>query len=84
MQLSRVVEGKHNKETFRYEDGFLTVFGRRWDKTDIQTLVEIANLLSVEGYVLKVPTGTKKKVRQDMFGWNHEVDVNTYDDTTEE
>lgn len=79
MELLKVVEGKHNKETFRYEDGFLQMFGRKWDKADIQTLVEVANLLSVEGYSLKIPTGKTKAIRHDMFGWSHEVDVKTYD-----
>lgn len=80
MELNKVVEGKHNNATFRYEDGFLQMFDRKWDKEDIKTLVEVANLLSIEGYNLKIPTGKTKAVRRDMFGWAYEHDVKSYDD----
>ena len=47
------ITGIHNKEEFKYEDGIVSVFGRRWNKKDIKTLVEIANLLELQGYKLK-------------------------------
>lgn len=84
MKLNRILEGVHNNQTFRYDDGFLVMFDRRWDKADIQTLIEAANLLSVEGYPLKTPTGTQKKMRRDMFGFQYERDVKTYDNETGE
>lgn len=83
MKLDKIVEGKHNKETFRYDDGFLKMFGRKWDKADIQTLVEVANLLSVEGYNLKVPTGKTTKTVNDMFGWPYSTEIKTYEEAGE-
>lgn len=83
MQLDKVVEGKHNKESFRYQNGFIQMFGRKWDKSDIQTLVEVANLLSVEGYTLKSPIGTQKQRVESMFGGMYVVDQKMYDEDGE-
>lgn len=84
MKLDKVLEGKHNKESFRYNDGFLHMFSRKWDKADIQTLIEVANLLSLEGYTLKKPTGTKTKYTQPLFGRAQPYESKTYEDGTEE
>lgn len=83
MQLLKVVEGKHNGQSFRYEDGFLKVFNHSWDKDDIKTIVEIANLLSVEGYNLKVPTGKSRQIKRDMFGYTYEFEGKSYDEVGE-
>lgn len=80
MQLKKVVEGKHNKETFRYENGLLVTFGRKWDKADIKTLVEMANLLSHEGFELKEPTGTRTRQVESMFGGIYSVEEKEYDE----
>lgn len=79
MKLDKVVEGKHNKEGFRFEKGFLLMFGRRWDKDDIQTLVEVANLLQLEGYKIKRPIGTEKTELEGMFG-RYVADEKIYED----
>lgn len=80
MQLDKVVEGKHNKEPFRYQNGKLQMYGRLWDKPDIQTLVEVANLLSIEGYDLKVPIRVEKRRVESMFGGIYNVDQKIYDE----
>lgn len=80
MQLKKVVEGKHNKESFRFANGLLQMFGRSWDKADIKTLVEAANLLSHEGYVLKEPTGTRTRQVESMFGGIYNVEEKEYDE----
>lgn len=82
MQLDKIIEGKHNKEHFRYENGFLNMFNKKWDKDDIKTLVEAANLLELEGYPLKSPTGMAKTQVESLFGFKHEIDVKTYDEET--
>lgn len=79
MKLQRIIEGTHNKQEFRYEDGILIAFARRWDRSDIQTLVEIANLLALDGYALKVPKGTRKAKRFDSWGNELEVDEKEYE-----
>lgn len=79
MILDKIIEGKHNEESFRFEKGFLLMFGRKWDKGDIQTLIETANLLTVEGYKLKKPSGTKKVVHDGLFG-PREYDEKIYED----
>lgn len=84
MQIKNVVEGAHNKEHFRYDSGKVQMFGRAWDKEDIKTLVEVANLLEVQGYKLKVPTGRETRERYDMFfGGTMKYDVKIYDDEKE-
>lgn len=80
MQLKKVVEGKHNKESFRYENGKLQMFGRVWDKEDIKTLVEAANLLSHEGYTLKMPVRVEKREVYGMFGESYHVNQKVYDE----
>lgn len=84
MKLDKVLEGKHNKESFRYNDGFLHMFSRKWDKADIQTLIEVANLLSLEGYSLKKPIGTETRIREGMFGWAQPYEAKIYENETEE
>lgn len=83
MKLDKVVEGKHNNETFRYMNGKLQMFGRLWDKDDIKTLVETANLLSIEGYTLKSPIGTKRVQVDSMFGGIYNVNQKIYDEDGE-
>lgn len=81
MELKNVVEGKHNKESFRYENGFLVMFDRKWDKADIKTLTETANLLAHEGYVLKEPTGSRLVDKFDPFmGGSYKMRVKEYDE----
>lgn len=81
MELKNVVEGRHNTEEFRYLNGKLQVFGRQWDKEDIRTLVEIANLLEMQGYKLKVPTGKRTQKQYDFFsGRMYSKDIKTYDE----
>lgn len=80
MQLKKVVEGKHNKVNFRYENGMLIMFDRKWDRDDIRTLIETANLLQHEGYSLKIPTGSHQREVYSMFGGNYVVDEKEYDE----
>ncbi len=83
MKIKNILEGKHNKESFRYENGKLQMFGRIWDKGDIQTLVETANLLKLEGHDLKVPTGTKDVTYDGLLG-GVTINVKTYDEADSE
>lgn len=80
MKLAKVVEGVHKKQTFRFENGKLFMFSKHWDREDIAILVETANLLSLEGYNLKVPTGTHKRISEGVFGGMYEVEEKTYDE----
>lgn len=80
MQLKKVVEGKHNKEAFRFENGKLYTFGRVWDKADIKTLVEMANLLSHEGFELKEPVTTTSREVHNMWGETYVVEEKQYDE----
>lgn len=85
MQIKNVVEGVHNKQAFRYEDGKLNMFERNWDKEDIKNLIEVANLLEIQGYKIKIPTGRQTKQRYDMFsGGTFNYDVKTYDEQSKE
>lgn len=84
MKLAKIIEGKHNKQSFRFERGFLVIFGRKWDKADIQTLIEVANLLSIEGYDLKIPVRVEEKTVDSMFGGTYKVDNKIYDESEEE
>lgn len=54
MQLSekREVTGKHEGEEFMYNNGKLTMFNISWSKNKIKKLIEVANLLEVEGFKL--------------------------------
>ena len=85
MNIKNVVEGTHKREFFRYDNGKVQMFGRTWDKEDIQTLVEVANLLDVQGYKLKMPTGRETRQAFDpfSFGGVRSFDVKTYDDEKE-
>lgn len=86
MRIQNIIEGEHNKERFRYDNGKLNVMGRAWDKEDIKTLVEIANLLEMQGYKLKVPTGRQSREVFDpfSFGGTRRVDIKVYDDEKED
>lgn len=83
MKLDKIVEGTHNKESFRYNNGTLAIFGKIWDKQDIRTLIEIANLLDLEGYILKSPIriGTQT-IDLGIYGL-HVTDQKIYEDSDE-
>lgn len=84
MKLDTIVEGKHKKTSFRYKNGILYMFDKEWDYSDIQKLVETANLLKLEGYVLKNPIGTEKQtIDLGLFG-KHITDKKVYEDSDEE
>lgn len=83
MVIHKLVEGKHNKEGFRYNKGFLEMFGRRWDRADIKTLVETANLLDVQGYKLKEPVETIPQEVYGIWGEKHTVNKKIYDEQGE-
>ncbi len=80
MKLDKIVEGKHNGKKFRFENGFLSVFSHTWNRKDIQTLVEIANLLQLEGYGLKVPIGEKEIIKTSILGSSYTKIVDTYEE----
>lgn len=80
MKLNKVVDGKHNQQNFAYRNGKLTMFNHTWDKADIKTLVETANLLAVEGYELKMPIRIEREQRQDFLGNVYDADIKVYEE----
>lgn len=58
----RCVSGEHNGESFTYDGGILYAFGTKWSKTQIKSLVEIANLLEIQAFKLQLtlPKTAKK------------------------
>jgi hypothetical protein len=65
----RVLNGEHNGTSFIYEGGLIQMFGRTWDKVDIKTLVEVANLLHLQNFELldKQPPQKKSKSMFDLW-----------------
>lgn len=80
MDIKKVVEGQHRGASFRYENGFLTMFNIKWDKTDIKTLVEAANLLELQGYKLKECIEVKQRKTMDIYGFTRTKTYKVYDD----
>lgn len=88
---TRIVDGKHKGLKFRYREGLLELYNKSWTKIEIRKLVEIANLLEIHGYKLKVKP---KKVSRlgDSIGlvpwmdWHSDgfSDGTTYDESQEE
>lgn len=74
MKLLKIVEGYHNKVYFRYNKAKLYMFNYEWDKTDIKTLIEVANLLKIEGYDLKEAKETKVTRYEGLFGVNEKLE----------
>lgn len=84
MKLDKLIAGEHNKQTFQYNSGFLTMFGKIWDYNDIQTLIETANLLGLEGYKIKKVTSVEKQeIDLGIFG-KQQADKKIYEGTEEE
>lgn len=79
MKLEQIIQGVHNKESFKFEKGFIYCFDRKWDRADIKTLVEIANLLDVQGYKVKEPISQRRKRVDGMFG-QYVVNEKEYED----
>lgn len=48
----RTINGEHNGVPFALEGGLLTIAGHRYSKAEIKALVQIANLLEIEGFKL--------------------------------
>lgn len=82
MKLDKIVRGQHNDKPFFFENGKVTMFNTVWDKDDIKTLVETANLLHLEGYEVKASNGVEKRV-VNMFGSSCVIEVKTYDEDEE-
>lgn len=61
MILEKIIQGEHRGRKFKWDNGFLHTFDRRWDKQEIEILIEIANLLQIEGYKIKKPKRMEKK-----------------------
>lgn len=80
MKIEKVIKGTHNKVQFQYENGILCMFGKYWDLDDIQTLIETANLLKIEGYNIKKPKGVRKEKYISFLGGEHEEEVKEYDE----
>ena len=49
-QDKQVVRGKHKEYEFTLNGGVLEFRGQSWSKKGIQTLVELGNLLTIQGY----------------------------------
>ncbi len=80
MKLNAVIEGSHNKVSFRYDQGFINMFGIKWDYKDIQTLIETVNLLKLEGYTLKSPLRIEKQRQPSIFGGTIEIENKVYEE----
>lgn len=66
----RVITGDHNGIPFALEGGLLTIGGQKYSKSEIKALVQIANLLEVEGHKLKdtLPHAQLPRRAYDPFG----------------
>ncbi len=54
----QVISGKHNDRSFTLNDGILEYMGDKWDNEKVKDLIDLCNLLKLEGYTLidKVPS----------------------------
>lgn len=80
MKLDNLLQGTHNGKAFTYHNGTLTMFSHIFNKNDIQTLVETANLLEIEGHKLKVSKGTKVDIVNSPFYGRVEQETDIYDE----
>lgn len=46
----RIIDGEHLGVPFRYEGGYLLINGQTYSKAEIKALVNIGNLLELEGF----------------------------------
>ncbi len=53
MILKTNLQGTHNEEKFSVVDGFLCIYGIKITLAGVKTIMEIVNLLNVEGYKLR-------------------------------
>ncbi len=53
MILKTNLQGIHNGEQFAVVDGFLCIYGTRMTLAGVKTIMEIVNLLNVEGHKLR-------------------------------
>jgi len=52
----KVLRGKHNEQEFILDGGVLEYMGQRWDQTKVKSLIDLCNLLKIEGYELTKKT----------------------------
>lgn len=65
----RLLTGEHNGHKFTFSSGFVEMFGHTWDKADIKTLVEIANLLHIDGFEMIEKRQPQKKQYSSLNGF---------------
>lgn len=78
-QDKRVVDGTHNGVEFKYEGGSIYCYEILWSKQKIATLIEIANLLELQGFPVLKNLHKKKIVCEQIFGGRIEKEVETSD-----
>lgn len=57
----QVVSGEHNGTKFSLDGGVLHIFGTTWDKSDLKTLIEVANLLHLQGFPIQEKKEAEKR-----------------------
>jgi hypothetical protein len=61
----RTISGEHNGLSFTLQGGVLSIAGRRYSKAEVKALVQIVNLLEVEGHTVaeSLPLVKRKGLR---------------------
>lgn len=76
----RIIDGEHLGVPFRYEAGYLLINGQTYSKAEIKALVNIGNLLELEGFKLADSKPIERKMnyknwlRSDWAGPNNEIE----------
>ncbi len=74
MILKTNLQGTHNEEKFSVVDGFLCIYGIKITLAGVKTIMEIVNLLNVEGYKIRNKWPKLKHLTMRMMrSLNHEM-----------
>lgn len=65
----RVISGEHNGNQFILNDGVLDYNGRLWSKKEVTDLINLCNLLKIEGYELKESRPLTAEKRDYILHW---------------
>jgi len=63
----RVLKGEHNGRKFEWHEGVLHYLGDRWGQDKVKGLVDLCNILKLQGYDLVPETPKQRSGSNIMF-----------------